>query len=113
MFKASDDGKEILKRHPPGSDDWTHENSYRHLLAGHWLGEITISMVEPTIPDTQWQGAIIQDDITATVYIDGQEAGTVDIIAGQATFDLELLPGTHAIRITAPDCQEAVLEVVV
>lgn len=104
-------GHEILVRQPLGWNAWTHFCFYRNLQAIYNAGEVNISLVKPTIPDTEWQGAIIQEDITATVYIDVVEAGTVDITAGQGVFDLVLDPGTHVVRITAPDCQEVVLEV--
>jgi hypothetical protein len=113
-YKRSDDdglGTEILISHPTDLTGWTHFCFYRQLQAAYNSSEISLSLVEPTIPETQWQGAAILEDVTATVYIDGQEAGIVDIVAGQAVFEVELQPGEHSIRITAMDCQDAELEV--
>jgi hypothetical protein len=104
---------EILIQSPPNRDCWTHYCFYRQLKAEYNSGEVNLSLIEPIISGTEWQGAAIQEEIQATIYVDDQEAGMVEILDGQVAFDLELLPGTHIVRITAPNCQDIILEVVV
>ena len=70
-------------------------------------------LCEPDIPGTQWQGEIISEDITANIFIDEQSAGQVSLVNGQGSFDLEAIPGTYQIRIEAPLCAAAELEVTV
>lgn len=121
LMEYMQDNHEILivqtepRRDGNGSDHVIKKNycMYQNLQIKYNAKVIIISLIEPIIEDTQWQGALIPDDITVTIYVDGQEVGTVDLIAGQGEFDFSADSEEYDIMVTAPLCELAQIKVVV
>lgn len=86
---------------------------YRNIKAEYNEGVVTVSLYEPIIEGTEYQGAPIQENISVDIYIDGEYASTETIINGKITVILDLLAGTHEIEARAALCTPVKIEVVV
>ncbi|MTI82576.1 MAG: hypothetical protein FH756_01495 [Firmicutes bacterium] len=75
---------------------------YQQLSLSYNTGVVNITLHEPKIEGTEWQGATIKEALTVTILVDGQEVGTVDLVDGQGSFDFAATePGTYIIEVQA------------
>lgn len=86
---------------------------YKNINLSYNNGVINISLTEPVIEGTEWQGAIILENIPVDIYIDGEYASTENLIDGETTVILDLLAGMHEIEVIGELCQSAKTEVTV
>ena len=84
---------------------------YYNLSASYAGGEVSIELREPVIGE--WSGALINESLTAEVYVDDELAGEVDIVDGLGSFEFDASQGTYVIRIDAPLCASAELGVAI
>ena len=87
---------------------------YRNLSAKFNNGEVTVELREPVIEGSEWQGGLISENLmVVNIFVDNQPAGSLELINGVGSFDFSAVPGTYIIRIEAPLCASAELEVIV
>ncbi len=104
---------EILQSHPADESGFTHFCLYKQLSAVYDSGVVSVTLHEPNIDSTEWQGVIIPEDVTVDIKIDGQDAGTVNLVAGVGEFDFSAGAGTYEVELTADLCQPVKLQVVI
>lgn len=85
-----------------------HRAFTRNLIATVDGDTLTVTLAEPTIPDTDWQGATITEALTVTMSVDGEQAGTIDLVDGTASLDLD--PGNHIVTVSAVDANGTSVE---
>ncbi len=91
-------------------DAWAgrrHRRAHRHVWVGHRIVVGRFVVVKPVIINGKPHGTIdFNVDLDDTeVYVDGKLRGQVDDFDG-VPGKLHLLPGTHRIRLVAPDGED-------
>lgn len=90
-----------------------HYCMYRQIHATCSAGVVSIELREPTIDGTEWQGALIVENIKCGITLDGADAGTIDLVAGQGSFNFSAGAGTYEITLQAPLCQSSTIQAVI
>lgn len=75
-------------------------------------GVLTVSVNEPIINGSAWQGTQVAEATTAEISINGITAGTFEV-TGSLEIDLSLVTGTYLIQAINPLCGTGTLEVTV